>query len=57
MVEQAVNPQAEAKKNEGTEAFRSGNHARAIQLYTEALNIQPSEQILSNRAATYLALK
>ena len=30
MVEQAVNPQAEAKKNEGTEAFRSGNHARAI---------------------------
>ena len=39
MVEEAKNPLAEAKKNEGTEAFRRGEHQRAIQLYTEAINI------------------
>ncbi len=55
MVEIAANPQAEAKKTQGNEAFKARDYQRAISLFTEALNIQPSEQILSNRAAAYIA--
>jgi len=57
MVEAAIHPQAEIKKNQGNDAFKRNDYQRAISLYTEALNIQPSEQILSNRAAVYIALK
>ena len=57
MVEQASNPAADAKKAAGNEAFKRQDYRRAIELYTEAVNIQPSEQILSNRAASFIALK
>jgi len=54
MVESTANPLAEAKKAEGNQAFKARNYQQAITLFTEALNIEPSEQILSNRAAAYI---
>jgi len=57
MVEATVNQQAEAKKTQGNDAFKRQDFQSAIRLYTEALQIQPSETILSNRAAVYIALK
>ena len=57
MVESAVNQQAEAKKNQGNEAYKRQDFQGAIRLYTEALQIQPSETILSNRAAVYISMK
>ena len=48
---------SEDKKNLGNAEFKKGNHGKAIQYYTEAANIQPTEQIYSNRAASYIAIK
>lgn len=48
---------AEEKKQQGNAEFKKGNHSAAIRLYSEALEIQPSENILSNRAASYIAIK
>jgi len=42
MVEAAVNPQAEAKKTEGNNAFKTQNYAKALLSYTEAIAIQPT---------------
>jgi len=57
MVEATANQQAEAKKNQGNEAFKRQDFQSAIRLYTEALRIQPSETILSNRAAVFISMK
>ena len=48
---------SEDKKNLGNAEFKKGNHGKAIQYYTEAADIQPTEQIYSNRAASYIAIK
>ena len=48
---------SENKKNLGNAEFKKGNYGKAIQYYTEAVAIQPTEQILSNRAASYIAIK
>ena len=48
---------SDEKKNLGNAEFKKGNYGKAIQYYTEAVNIQPTEQILSNRAASYIAVK
>jgi len=48
---------AEAKKNEGNAEFKKGNYTDAIKFYSEAIEIEPSAPILSNRAASYIALK
>lgn len=57
MVQAGVDPAADAKKAEGNEAFKRADYRAAIALYTEACNIQPTEQILSNRAACFIALR
>ena len=65
------NAQAEAKKQKGNAEFKKGNHGAAIAYYTEAIGkliknplsffffieIQPHETILSNRAASFIAIK
>lgn len=48
---------AEDKKNLGNAEFKKGNHGKAIAYYTEAIDLQPTEQALSNRAASYIATK
>lgn len=36
---------------------RSGNHARAVELFTQVIKVQPSAQLLGHRADCYLAMK
>jgi len=48
---------ADAKKELGNTEFKKGNYVAAIKHYGEALDIAPSEQILSNRAMAYIACK
>ncbi len=36
---------------------RSGNHARAAELFTQVIKVQPSAQLLAHRADCYLAMK
>ena len=38
--------QAEAKKNEGNVAYQQGDHSRAVQAYTEAINMDPQNAVL-----------
>eukprot|EP00352_Strombidinopsis_acuminata_P005028 CAMPEP_0176355120 /NCGR_PEP_ID=MMETSP0126-20121128/13066_1 /TAXON_ID=141414 ORGANISM="Strombidinopsis acuminatum, Strain SPMC142" /NCGR_SAMPLE_ID=MMETSP0126 /ASSEMBLY_ACC=CAM_ASM_000229 /LENGTH=78 /DNA_ID=CAMNT_0017707631 /DNA_START=67 /DNA_END=303 /DNA_ORIENTATION=+ len=56
-METDLSAKAEAKKNEGNVEFKKGNYRDAIQHYSEAIDIEPSAPILSNRAASYIALK
>lgn len=52
------NKEAEAKKDAGNDAFRSGDHEKAVQLYSEAIELDNLNHVLyANRAAAYLALK
>jgi len=51
-----INQQATAKKELGNAAFKKGHHSSAVQYYTEAIDIQPHETILSNRAASFIEL-
>ncbi|GBG29827.1 Small glutamine-rich tetratricopeptide repeat-containing protein 2 [Hondaea fermentalgiana] len=49
---------AEAKKDAGNDAFRAGDHEKAVKLYTEAIELDELNHVLyANRAAAYLALK
>ena len=36
---------------------RNGNHARAAELFTQVIKVQPSAQLLGHRADCYLAMK
>uniref|UniRef100_K3X3Q4 Hsp70-Hsp90 organising protein n=1 Tax=Globisporangium ultimum (strain ATCC 200006 / CBS 805.95 / DAOM BR144) TaxID=431595 RepID=K3X3Q4_GLOUD len=49
-----VNTAAEAKKNEGNEAFKHGKWELAVQKYTEAIEIDGANHVYySNRSAAY----
>ncbi|CBJ26302.1 Heat shock protein 40 like protein [Ectocarpus siliculosus] len=49
--------QAEAFKNEGNEAFKTGKWKEAIEGYTRAIDIDPDNKVyFSNRSAAYLKL-
>lgn len=52
-----IDPRAEAKKAQGNAEFKKGNHGAAIAYYTEAIEIQAHEAVLSNRAASFIATK
>ena len=45
---------AEEKKNEGNTALKAGEIDQAIQLYTEAIELQKNEGIFTNRAMAYI---
>ncbi|KAJ8600076.1 hypothetical protein CTAYLR_001882 [Chrysophaeum taylorii] len=48
---------AARKKVEGNEAMKRGDHARAVEIYSEAVALDPTNKVLfSNRAAARLAL-
>lgn len=52
----AKNPEAEGLKGQGNVAMQSKNYASAIDLYTRAIALSPTNPIyLSNRAAAYSA--
>ena len=55
MVEKGTNQAAERLKNQGNEEFKQKNYSAAIRYFTEAIQLQPSEQLYSNRAAAYIA--
>lgn len=49
---------AEAKKAEGTEYYKKRDFAKALELYTEASNMNPDELIFySNVAAVHIEMK
>ena len=48
---------AEEKKNLGNAQYKKGNYMSAVKFYSQALDLAPSEQILSNRAMAYIAYK
>ena len=53
--EEAIN-QADNFKELGNAAFKEGNHAEAIRLYTNAIGLVPENAVYySNRSAAYLA--
>ena len=45
---------ADGKKNEGNTALKAGEIDQAIQLYTEAIELQKNEGIFTNRAMAYI---
>ena len=46
-----------AKVSQSSEAVRNGDFIRAVQCYTEAINLDPQNHILySNRSAAYIKL-
>lgn len=48
---------AEILKEDGNEAFRAGDHTRAVALYTEALDEDPTNHaVFSNRSAAHRSL-
>jgi len=48
---------AQAKKNEGNNFFKAKDYAKAIEKYTEAIQLDPSDvTFFSNRSACYAAL-
>jgi len=50
--------QAERYKSQGNQALQQGQYKEAIELYTKAIALEPSEPVyFSNRAAAYAALK
>lgn len=45
-------------KNEGNNAFSSGDYNTAIQKFTQAIDLSPNNHVLySNRSASYCALR
>ncbi|RDB27715.1 DnaJ subfamily C member 7 [Hypsizygus marmoreus] len=49
---------AEKVKEQGNAAFKGGKYGEAIDLYTQAIDLNPNEPAyLTNRAASYMALK
>lgn len=46
--------QAEEKKNAGNEALKAGKVDEAIQLYTEAIELDKNEGMFTNRAMAYI---
>ncbi|KAL9024825.1 MAG: hypothetical protein Q9196_006232, partial [Gyalolechia fulgens] len=51
-----TNPEAESFKSQGNAAMQQKDYPRAIDLYTKAINLSPTNPIyLSNRAAAYSA--
>lgn len=51
-----INPEAESFKSQGNAAMQQKDYAKAIDLYTKAINLSPTNPIyLSNRAAAYSA--
>lgn len=49
---------AEEVKNKGNEAFKKKNFNEAINLYEEAVKLNPSEPLYyNNKAAAYIELK
>lgn len=50
--------QAEEIKQQGNEEFKKNNFTRAIELYSKAISLNPTEaSYYSNRAACYQKLK
>ncbi len=50
--------QADSKKNEGNAAYKSKDFARALELYEEAINLNPNElAYYTNKAAVYFEQK
>jgi tetratricopeptide (TPR) repeat protein len=49
-----MDSKAEQLKNKGNEEFKKANYSAAINYYTEALEIHPSEAIYTNRAASFI---
>jgi len=45
---------ADEKKNEGNTALKAGQIDDAIKLYTEAIDLQKSEGMFTNRAMAYI---
>ena len=57
MVEAVDKPSAELaeeKKNEGNQALKAGKVDEAIALYSEAIEINKTEAMLTNRAVAYI---
>lgn len=53
-----VEDPAEDMKNKGNEAFKKKNFNEAINLYEEAIKLNPSEPLYyNNKAAAYIELK
>ena len=47
-----------ALKTQGNDAYRAGDYEKALQLFSEALNIDPNNDVvLCNRSMAYGALK
>jgi small glutamine-rich tetratricopeptide repeat-containing protein alpha len=55
MVESMNAQRAEKLKNLGNEEFKLKNYSGAIKYFTESLQVCPSENTYSNRAAAYIA--
>lgn len=51
-----MSQEVERLKNKGNEAFKTGNHSLAIDLYSQALSISKNHIIFANRSACFLAL-
>lgn len=47
----------EELKNHGNECLRSGKVNEAIKFYTEAINLEPTAALYSNRSSAYLKLQ
>ena len=53
-----MSEQAERYKSQGNAALQAGQYPEAIELYSKAIALEPSNHVyFSNRAATYAALK
>ena len=48
---------ADAEKATGNEFFKAGNYEQAIVHFTNAINIEPTHVLYSNRSACYCGLK
>eukprot|EP00605_Chrysophyceae_sp_TOSAG23-4_P002254 GSChrysophyteH1.ASY1.ANO1.2498.1 assembled CDS len=63
VAQEAAAEESKAMKDEGNEAFKTGDYATALEKYTAAVNVLKAAKckqdpiILLNRSATYLALK
>ena len=50
--------QAERYKSQGNQALQVGQYAEAIELYSKAISLEPSNEVyFSNRCAAYAALQ
>eukprot|EP00962_Isochrysis_galbana_P036034 scaffold12388_cov122-Isochrysis_galbana.AAC.4 len=47
----------DAEKNLGNEKFKAGDYNAAITHFTNAINIEPTHVLYSNRSACYCALR